>query len=85
MNDRSFMEEMKADILRRVQELSDDEEEYQKEKSNSKGILGPTFLHDEEANIVVVGDGEASSDSESENRNDKSEVCLSIFFSNLTE
>ncbi|KAG6852902.1 hypothetical protein C0991_008271 [Blastosporella zonata] len=70
LRDRTFIEQMKADILRRAEAISDDEEDEESEEfpaSKSKG-LSLAFDEDEEggATVKIGGDGEESGDSDTE-------------------
>lgn len=73
------MDQMKADILRRAQENSDDEEVADDGifKGKGKVVADPTFFDDSEVdvNVKVGGDGEATSDSDFEDEGDEAEVC----------
>ncbi|KNZ74656.1 CUE domain-containing protein 3 [Termitomyces sp. J132] len=69
LRDRSFIEQMKADILRRAEAISDEEEE---EVFPSSKPRGADYAFDEEedtgpSGIKVAGDGEESNDSETDN------------------
>ncbi|KAG6817120.1 hypothetical protein H0H87_012641 [Tephrocybe sp. NHM501043] len=70
LRDRTFIEQMKADILRRAEAISEDEEDEE-----AVGFLGPkpkginvAFDEDEEgvAAVKVGGDGEESDESDSD-------------------
>ncbi|KAG6891220.1 hypothetical protein C0995_008472 [Termitomyces sp. Mi166 len=71
LRDRSFIEQMKADILRRAEAISDEEEE---EVFTSSKLKGVDYAFDEEedagaSGIRVAGDGEGSGDSDAEGDN----------------
>ncbi|PPR06822.1 hypothetical protein CVT26_003848 [Gymnopilus dilepis] len=87
LRDRSFMEQMKAEILRRAEMLSDDEEEAEEDAATSKGKgkaketsgvsaaldLGP----DDEEDIVPIrlgGDGEDTDEEGGEDEEEEEEV-----------
>lgn len=53
MRDRTFMEQMKADILRRAEEISDEEDE-------EEGTTGAFDEEDLGSTVKVGGDGEES-------------------------
>ncbi|KAK0449751.1 uncharacterized protein EV420DRAFT_1622043 [Desarmillaria tabescens] len=59
LRDRTFMEQMKADILRRAEEISDEEEE-------DDGTTGAFDEEDLESTVKVGGDGEESDDDDAE-------------------
>ncbi|KAG6826449.1 hypothetical protein H0H92_015759 [Tricholoma furcatifolium] len=68
LNDRSAIDQMKADILRLAEAISDDEEEetneIQSEKSKGASLA---FDEDEEGDgVKIAGDGEESGDSDAE-------------------
>lgn len=71
MNDRSFIDQMKADILRRAEAISDSEEEEEE---------GRVVAFEEElddvpagAQVKVAGDGEESSESDGEGEGEAKE------------
>ncbi|KAF5379082.1 hypothetical protein D9615_005913 [Tricholomella constricta] len=72
LRDRTFIEQMKADILRRAEEFSDDEEEEEVEASQTSGTAtkgtGVVLAFDDEdevgaKGVKISGDGEESDDS----------------------
>ncbi|KAF7325951.1 CUE domain-containing protein [Mycena kentingensis (nom. inval.)] len=63
LGDRTFIEQMKADILRRAEAISDEEED-----DNNAAIA---YLEDEVNGVRVVGDGEESDSGESEGEDKK--------------
>ncbi|KAJ7064875.1 hypothetical protein C8F01DRAFT_778110 [Mycena amicta] len=64
MRDRTFIEQMKADILRRAEAISDDEESEEDEhKAKGKAIA---YLDDDGDGVRVLGDGEESGSGESD-------------------
>ncbi|KAG5643646.1 hypothetical protein DXG03_000572 [Asterophora parasitica] len=70
LKDRTFIEQMKADILRRAEEISDDEEEEEVDGDPSsapvkKGIV-LAFDDEEDVRVKVGGDGEESDESDDE-------------------
>ena len=69
LGDRSFLDQMKEDILRRAAELSESEEEYELDE-HGKRVQIVAFEDELEENlnagIRVAGDGEATSDEDSE-------------------
>ena len=85
LRDRTFIEEMKADILRRAEALSSDEEEeeYEPDSLTSKGkgkkpSLGMDIGPDEDDEILVplriAGDGEDSSDEDNDEEEEEEEA-----------
>ncbi|KAG6886207.1 hypothetical protein C0993_010769 [Termitomyces sp. T159_Od127] len=67
LRDKSFIEEMKADILRRAETVSDDEEEEDAFTSSRPTGIDYAFDEDEDAGasgIKVAGDGEESGSSD---------------------
>lgn len=66
LEDRTFIEQMKADILRRAEEISDDEEDEDAagESGKGKAMAFEEELDDED--VVRVRDGHASEEDESE-------------------
>ena len=75
LRDRTFMEEMKADILRRVEEPSDSEEEvvdifgFAGDRAKGKGKVREVAFDDELdsiSSVRIAGDGEESSEDEDE-------------------
>lgn len=74
LRDRTFMEEMKANILRRAEEPSDSEEEvdifgFAGDRAKGKGKVRVVAFDDELDNISgvhIAGDGEESSADEGE-------------------
>ncbi len=67
LRDRTFIEQMKADILRRAEAISDDEDETS--ANGDRGIVA----FDEEADlerVKVGGDGEESGEDEDEDEED---------------
>ncbi|KAG7448785.1 uncharacterized protein BT62DRAFT_979672 [Guyanagaster necrorhizus] len=59
LRDRTFMEQMKADILRRAEEISDEEED-------EAGTTGVFDEEDLESTVKVGGDGEESDEDDAE-------------------
>src|SRR5258708_8675557 len=83
MQDKSWMVEMKAEILRRAQEPSDDEEEEAKYDAHGEKIVKrhrPEPFEDDAwdgvddglTSVKVVGDGEATDESEGQ----EDTVCI---------
>ncbi|KAG6891557.1 hypothetical protein C0992_004415 [Termitomyces sp. T32_za158] len=71
LKDKTFIEEMKADILRRAEAISDEEAEYTISSSQPTGI-DYAFDEDEDAGvsgIKVAGDGEESGSSDADDDN----------------
>lgn len=70
LRDRTFIEQMKADILRRAEEMSDEEEEYGiPVRSHTIPQESALLDEDDAANtsaVRVLGDGEDSGDEVSE-------------------
>lgn len=67
MGDKSFIEQVKADILRRAAELSDSEEEEVEIDEYGKKVRIAAFAEEDDGldnNVRVAGDGEATSDDE---------------------
>lgn len=67
MGDKSFIDQVKADILRRAAELSDSEEEEVEIDEYGKKVRIAAFEEEDDEldnNIKVAGDGEATSDDE---------------------
>ncbi|TBU46710.1 hypothetical protein BD309DRAFT_857488 [Dichomitus squalens] len=62
LEDRSFIEQMKADILRRAEEISDSEDEAEGGKSRGKAIAFEEELDEEGA--IKVRDGDISEEEE---------------------
>jgi activating signal cointegrator complex subunit 2 len=69
LRDRTFIEQMKADILRRAEEISDDEEEGEDEEGRNGAGRGKAKALDDgdldldavrNHNVKVAGDGEES-------------------------
>ncbi|KAI9458628.1 hypothetical protein BJY52DRAFT_1149560 [Lactarius psammicola] len=82
LRDRTFMEEMKVDILRRVEEPSDSEEEivdifgFASDRAKSKGKVREVAFDDELDNVSgvrIAGDGEESSEDEGEDEGEEPE------------
>ncbi|KAH9061063.1 hypothetical protein EDB87DRAFT_1778150 [Lactarius vividus] len=85
LRDRTFMEEMKADILRRADEPSDSEEEvidifgFAGDRARGKGKAQEVAFDDELDNVSgvrIAGDGEESSEDEGENEGEDPEPSI---------
>ncbi|KAI0052127.1 hypothetical protein FA95DRAFT_1616818 [Auriscalpium vulgare] len=78
LRDRKFIEEMKSDILRRAEAVSDEEEEYEFGKIDDGKGKGRTVAFEEELDDIdavrVAGDGEASSDEDEEDDEEHAEA-----------
>lgn len=82
LHDRSFVEQMKADIIRRAEEISSDEEVVVGNSLARRGQT-PAFFEEEldddplaDKGVKVAGDGEASDDSDDQTE----EVTLNFKF-----
>jgi activating signal cointegrator complex subunit 2 len=88
LRDRSFIEQMKADILRRVEEPSDSDGEeinvfggvasdhhHSKDKGKVREVAFNDEL-DEVGSVCIAGDGEESSEDEDEGGGEESEMDL---------
>ncbi|KAJ7126054.1 hypothetical protein C8R44DRAFT_618190 [Mycena epipterygia] len=77
LRDRTFIEQMKADILRRAEEISDDEEEEEAGDFQNKGKTkehiedGDLDIHAGHGHIKVAGDGEESGDEDGDAEEDE--------------
>lgn len=79
LEDRSFIEQMKADILRRAEEVSDsedDEGDASGAKDKGKAIAFEDEL-DEEGAIIRVQDGDSSEEDEGSDGEDSGGVGVS--------
>ena len=64
LQDRSFIEQMKADILRRAEEISDDEDD--EENADGRKTIAFEEELDDESAAVKVRDGDVTDDAEGE-------------------
>ncbi|KAI9438642.1 hypothetical protein H4582DRAFT_1852413 [Lactarius indigo] len=85
LHDRTFMEKMKAGILRRVEEPSDSEEEvidmfgFAGDRTKGRGKVREVAFDDELDNISgvrIAGDGEESSEDEDEDEGEEAEPSI---------
>lgn len=84
LQDRSFVEYMKADIIRRVQEVSDEEDEPI-ERLPERIVTYNEELDDDAESLVdkgvkVTGDGEASDESDADADADVGDVRVIVAF-----
>lgn len=81
LQDRAFIEQMKADILRRAEAMSDDEEEEDDTVGGAKGKGADVAFEDEldEEGAVKVRDGQPSEDEgEQETDDEDGAVCINL-------
>jgi activating signal cointegrator complex subunit 2 len=76
LGDRSFIEQMKADILRRVEEGPDDEEDVEGD-AKGKGV-DVAFEDEIDEGGLKVRDGEESQDGESDDDEDQDDEVQSL-------
>ncbi|KAF7316330.1 CUE domain-containing protein [Mycena indigotica] len=76
LRDRTFIEQMKADILRRAEAISDEESEGE-EGAKVKAVA---YLEDDVDGVRVLGDGEQSEDSDHEDEKPSPETICELAY-----